>query len=416
MPTSPSSSSTLPSKGGSFDEQSQQALLRLRGVFEDLLCSLGLAPPKPQSLARGLGIDKNLAWKITKVIQLGDPYSAFLHLPGSSGIDIFIRAAEKHGTDPKLIATARAAIQELNRVIELHTGDRATLEMMLGGLAREGRRDILISHRKQLYKGTSSVWGIQAKAQLMADFIAPSESDSDLFDLAWVAGFVELKRLRSGVPWLIGRHRCVDDTATSLLPTGTRRALDPAYVGAECAPLLPEFCSQPLPELRRFNGADGFIYDELVEGPVGNTAAVTCITAELIPKMSSMRRSENNTFGEIMLAMRTPVETLVFDLFVHESYLSFLSPTLHIYSQLEGGPEFPVPGRHRIALPCEESIQDLGRPPVVQTAVIPNYVEIVNTVFQRTGWDPAAFRAFRAIISYPPAPSSILMHYDLSDE
>ncbi|MCG8406596.1 MAG: hypothetical protein MI923_15485 [Phycisphaerales bacterium] len=414
MPTS-ISSPTPDSKDRSFDEQSQQALLRLRGVFEDLLCSLNLAPPKPQLLAKGLGIDKNLAWKITKVIQQSDPFSAFLHLPGSSGIEIFIKAAEKRGTDPKLITTARKAIQELNQVIERHTGDRATLEMMVGGLAREGRRDILIAHRKQLYKGASSVWGIQAKAQLMADFIAPNESNPELFDLAWVAGFIELKRLRSGVPWLIGRHRCIDDTATSLLPTGTRRALDPAYVGAESAPLLPEFCSQPLPDLRRFNGADGFIYDELVEGPVGNTAAVTCITAELIPQMSSMRKSENNTFGEIMLAMRTPVETLIFDLFVHESYLSFLSPTLHIYSLLEGGPEFRVPGRQRMALPFEETIQDLGQPPVVQTAVIPKHVEIVDTVFQRTGWNPAEFRAFRAMIPYPPAPSSILMHYDLAD-
>ena len=125
--------------------------------------------------------------------------------------------------------------------------------------------------------------------------------------------------------------------------------------------------------------------------------------------MSSMRRSENNTFGEIMLAMRTPVETLIFDLFVHESYLSFLSPTLHIYSQFEGGPEFPVPGRQRMALPFEESIQDLGQPPVVQTAVIPNHVEIVDTVFQRTGWNPAEFRAFRAMI---PLPSGAEFHPD----
>ena len=51
-------------------------------------------------------------------------------MPGGPGIKIFLERAQRSGVSEQLLAAAREAIAQYERLIEVHSGDRATLEMM----------------------------------------------------------------------------------------------------------------------------------------------------------------------------------------------------------------------------------------------------------------------------------------------
>src|SRR5690349_9712018 len=114
-----------------FEEQLTTSFQELRRSLSTLVNACGSKATKPQEMARRLGINRNLTWKLSKVISAHDLYEAIQHLPGDEGVEIMVRAAEKKGIDGELARNVRSAHAAFNRVVEVHSGDRATLELML---------------------------------------------------------------------------------------------------------------------------------------------------------------------------------------------------------------------------------------------------------------------------------------------
>jgi hypothetical protein len=379
----------------------------------ETLGSLGLHNQRPQDIARQLGLDKSLAWKIARIAQASDPYAMYQHIPGPTGIDIFLQTAERRGAPADVLQEVRAAVVNLDQLVHVHAGDRGTFELMLSNYSREGQREAIIDHRKLLFKGASSVWGVQAFAEFLSYVVQPIERGSDRCDIACVKGFIDLRRLRPDVPWRLCRSRCSSDDGSNAAKMNTRVPLDEKYVGRSTPPLLEQFCSKPLPKLRRTEFGDGFVNDELVEGPIGNTGAVTCITGELLKNVISTRQTDKSERGYWTVSIETPVEWLIFDLIVHESLIPIMPPSATIYSKLGCGPEVPEPGARKIKLPMFEHIEDLGQPAVGQITQAPLHREMLAHAFEKLGWDAKQFRGYRATIAYPVIASSVVLEHKL---
>jgi len=76
----------------------------VRGALTELLASLGENPRLPQDVSRRHGINKNLAWKVCKIINSTDVYASAQHGPGPGGIRILLRAFEKAGAPEEALA------------------------------------------------------------------------------------------------------------------------------------------------------------------------------------------------------------------------------------------------------------------------------------------------------------------------
>lgn len=404
-----------------LEQHAESVLRQLRAAFADLFAALEIDATSPRYVARRLGLDKSLAWKVTTVVHGVDLFAIGQHLPGSAGIEIFFKAVQRELRDraasqrtEELIEGARSAVRGFDRLVEIHSGDRPSLEMMLSSYARESPERLEMMHRKQLFNGTSYLWGVQAKAQLRADFVAPSQQPG-MVDIASLRGFIGLRRLRPEVPWVIDRTRIADDDAGVRQPL-RREALDPDCDSDSDAPLLREFCSKPLPEVRRVPGTEGFVHFELAAGPVGDTGAVTCIGGEVFCGAAPRYRNEQNNFGEHGQLMRTPSRLLVFDVFLHRSLDFTLPPVLAVEGQGPVAPTYPFGDRERSSLAVHETVEDLGGgPPIVQTADIPNYARIVERVFGRVGWNAGDFHGFRVRMRFPPAFTVIVLRYPLPE-
>ncbi|MCA9299565.1 MAG: hypothetical protein KDA28_10890, partial [Phycisphaerales bacterium] len=171
-----------------FETDCRDAVQNLRGALLDLYVAVGADPSRPQDVARRFRLNKNLTWKIAKIIQAEDALQAAPLVPGASGMDILISAMAEAAPNDDLVRQTRAALDRFERVIELHCGDRATLEMALDG----GDTRQLEKSRKLAFRGNCGLWGLQATARVTAQFIAPNDTNPDLLDAGQLTGLEQV--------------------------------------------------------------------------------------------------------------------------------------------------------------------------------------------------------------------------------
>ena len=384
----------------------------LRGAFSQLITSVGANPRDPQSISRSFGLNKNLAWKISKIVQADDLALVIQQMPGSAGLNIFLRSMKRAGASQELLESARGAISDFEELIEIHSGDRATLEMMGSELSSAGRQQRDEYYRKLLFQGASYVWGVQARVSLKVGVVGPGDGPG-LLDFASLNALVDFRRLRPDVTWTLASRRCRNDDGSEMA-TFASEAIDPRHGGPDCAPLVEDFCSQPLPELRRVVVA-GNANIELVEGPVGNTGARTCVIGTIQRRVPYYRAPENE-FGEHTAISDTPAELMILDLFFHRDFTFAIPPETGLYSELGARAPYPARGRDRNILPLNEPLQDLGTGPLLlATPEVKRYSQMVQLMFDRMGWTPTDFHGFRMRIPYPACPTAVVLRYPLPE-
>jgi hypothetical protein len=397
----------------SFESHAEQVVLRLRTALGAIIDGLPGSVRRPHELQKALGIDKNLAWRIVRVVEAKDAFELGRHIPGRSAMRSFLNAAADC-VDETLIEAAQKADEGFERLIELHAGDRASMLMMMAGCARRGREQVDVAHRKAAFQGMSYIWGVQASAQLKTDIVHPSAEHRGFLDIASLRGFIGLRRMRPNVPWVIARGRSSDDDGVVRSPM-VREPIDTCS-GSDQVPLLRRFCSQPLPQFRRIVCEHGFVDDELVEGPIGNMGAVTCVTGEVVRNLGSYYRDEHNRWGTVNARLHTPCEVLVFDQFVHEDMFGRIQPKVGLHSDLSGRMWIPVVARERDRLAVQVTAEYLGKgPSVAYTPHVPRYSEMLRYVFGKLGWDGERCDVYRVVMKYPVVPSTIAMTHELPE-
>lgn len=391
-----------------FQTDARSVVRSVRGAFSELLSQAGADPQDPQSICDRVGLTKTLAWKVSRMVQADDPSLALQHMPGASGVRLLLRGAERAGVADTQIRIARDAVEDFERLIKVHCGDRATLDMMGGELSPEGRRQRDEQHRRMFYQGASYVWGVQARVVLKVGLVMPGARPGEI-DFASVNALIDFRRLRPDVCWVLAARHGRNDDGTAMR-TRAAEAIDPRFDGPDTCPLMGDFCSDPLPELRRREDPKGVSF-ELVEGPMGNTGSVTCAVGAIQRGIPCYAGPENE-WGEHRAICDIPAELMIVDLFVHED-LGFRTPPLvSLHSEMgAGGEDGP---RLRRRLPLNESLSDLGTGPQPPTTPeVPRYQAMLRAVFERMQADPSRVRGFRMRMAYPACPTSLMLRYPL---
>ncbi len=396
-----------------FDEQVRFATQRVRVALGDAFGLAGVDASKPTNVSRSLGLDKSLAWKACRMVTDEDASSVVSRLPGRAGVRILIEAFERARVEAVAVTELREAFKLLDEVITTHAGSRDTLQAMIGGATADVQRERDEAQRKLAFQGQSATWGVRTRVQLASHFVFPSKTPGKL-DLGVMCGLIDFRRLRADVPWAMANlFAYADDGA----PIPTRyESLDETLAPGE-APLMKSLCSPSLPPLRGVPGRrDGMTRFELTEGPVGNMGSATCIMGWCNRGTVEPRRTENEQYGEAMTRLNTPAEVAIHDLFVHRSLKFAMKPTVHVYSQLPGGPVYPYDGRDQGLLPIADEIIDLGEgPPDLTTPELPRYRSMIELAASKMGVVVGELHGFRLRLRYPPVPSLALFRYELPE-
>jgi len=398
-----------PAHQGPFRQELESVSQQLRGALAAAFAQCQVAPLRPQHIARVLGLDKSLAWKLANLSNFTHAAEAVRFLPGASGLEIALKALEKAGARAEQLDAIRSAWAAFRRLEKSHAGDRATLEVMAEGITSDPGRDAAVRARKQAFQGTSGIWGVQCATRLACYALAPSTSDPNRVDVGLIGGLIGLRRLRPeiGVPlFMLQSYR--DNDA----PPPQFELVDPKSPHPDLA-LISEFCSPTLPDLVA-NERQGGVRVELAPGPVGTTAQLTIVFGRLSRGFGTIHATQPGDVGEHPTRNFIPAELLLCDLYAHRELTFAHHPRAVLYSRLAGGPDYPWSGRDCDQLPVRERVIPIGDyPPTVVHPAIPNYPAMVERLFATGGWSLHDFRGFRFVLRYPPVPTILVLRYDL---
>lgn len=404
-----------------FAEQVRDATRRVRTALAEALASVNADPARPQGVARRLGLDKNLAWKAARIVTDDDLLTAVGRLPGKPGAKILIEALEKSRASESAVGSLRESLADFDRLVETHAGDRETLQKMLTGESRESRAARDEQNRKLSFQGNSGTWGVQARVQFGMHFVAPTtiRGSEHMLDLATVSGLIDFRRLRPDVAWGISMLRQFRDDGT--IPKEMRiEPVDPTEAAdwnPQMPPMMRSFCSSPLPQMRAVPTRSGVLRYELVEGPVGNTAAMTVLTGWFRRAAVDRYRTKQDWSGEHMVTLSTPAEELVHDLYMHRDLHFAMPPRAVMHSQLPGQPMYPESPRDHGLLPLAHdivSLDELLASERVPTEV-PRMSEMLAMTAARLGWSMDDFEGYRLRLRYPPMPALSVIRYPLPE-
>lgn len=405
----------MKSEGLNFEEHANRVLRQVRGSLADLVASVGADPMNSQDMARRFTLNKNLTWKISKIICEPDLYGTAQHLPGRAGMNIFIKAFASGGASPETVDAVKQAMADFDNLVELYSADRETFVLMLGNLSQNCQQQQNEAHRKLAYRGNSAIWGVQTKVQMSSHFIAPA-ADPDRIDLAILVGLIDFRRLRGDVPWTIATMRKVLDDGSEV-PYDNVEPIDMNPSPTAGVPLMREFSTGGLSDLHTFTDSKGITRLELDVGPVGNVGSATYVTGWYSRGVVSRYAEVNSTRGGHSVTLSTPAELLIHDLFVHRDLEHALTPEITLHNLLPAGAQYSPLDPERGSLPLCEAIYELGgRPPDVMVPEIPNYRQMVASVFNRLGWHQKDFYGLRFKLRHPPIPSVATIIYDLPEK
>lgn len=399
-----------------FEQDSAQALDRLRAALIELFDHVGADPGSPQDIARRFSLNKNLTWKLSKVIGSANPMVALGHVPGTSAMGILLRTMEAAGASDEVVGRVRRAMASFDEMVEVHVGDRTTLELVLDGMSPT-RSDRLEVSRKLAFRGNSGIFGVQARTKLSATFLAPNKDDPSKLDMAMVRGFVGFRRLRPTVSWPLFRIQEWSDGDDAMVTRPRWEAITPEATDDSGACMMMEFTSERLPSVvsKPTKGGRDLV---LMPGAVGNFGAIDCFQGDLMrAAVSRYRVGDEDPVGELGSTISVPVEQLVFDLIVHHELEYALTPQVVVFGRGFPHDQTVDLGGGDSVLPIHEEPRRLaGSPPVVTTPLVPKYTQIFQRVADRLGYPASDFRAVRLKIKYPPLGSTVMLRFDLPEE
>jgi len=389
-------------------EDVTRMLHSIRAAFADLLHSVGADLSRSRETARQLELSRGLIWRVSTIVASDDMAVVAQKMPTRESVERLCRACGAQGASTESIENTRAAVREFEDTVKRFSGDRKSLAMILSSAASKDITDQQEPARKLAYQANSTIWGTQARVQLQSSFIAPSSNNEiGTVDYASVSALIGIRRLRS-VSWPVYVASVRGDEGQSL--AFTYEPIDRANAMPEGPPLLMEYCSSPLPEIRALPLESGTVYS-LAEGPIGNPGIATVAFGIISRGGQTRYRSENDEVLNFGTYMHTPVERIVMDLFVHRDLGLPLPPDVMLIDRMvhphQEGISVEEAERKRMLISVDPRELSPGLASSV-TPQIPWYPRLLNDVYERGGWTPDDFRGYRLEMNYPPNPTALV--------
>ncbi|RNC82130.1 MAG: hypothetical protein ED559_10210 [Phycisphaera sp.] len=392
-----------------MERECEEAVGRLRAALISLYDSVGADPASPLDVSRSLLVNKTLSYNMAKLLQQSNGLNAIPHVPGTSAIERFLSAATTAGADKAVVEEVRNAQKKFEQVISEHVGDRATLDLVIDGLAAPDG-NALEQSRKRAFQGNSGIYGVQAAANVMSCFLAPNHDNPDQLDMVMLRGLVGVRRLRPTVRVPIFRLRQWSSSGQAVGEAQWKPLESDAP-----SPFLQQFSSGDVPEIDAVEVPGGVDY-VVRPGPIGNKAAFDCFFGESIHCGASRFVSNEDKTGEFGVTITVPTERLIFDLIVHRDLDFAMDAKTFVYAYFFTQKDELGEWDESSELPIQPHGAMLsGSPLAVATARVPRYAEANRMVYDRQGWSPRDFVGRRVELNYPPLGSTVVQRFDLPE-
>ena len=397
-----------------FEVETAKALASVRKTLGALVAAMPGEIRRPIDLQRLTQADYRVCWQVFSVLRSGTSIAAANQVPRLPSLRRLLDAAEGMPVSPTLIAAVQTAVQEFDRVVKTHAGDRSAFDAMVAGVSPGGSSESIdLFHRRAAYRSLSHIWGMQVETFSRLVLVRPSASGHGT-DECMLNNKLRVRRLRPGVSSRV--HGFLER------PLSSAAALQPALepIDTEAAntygvPLLPEFCSQPVPQFKTVRTDDGWNYSELVGEELGRRSAVDLTFSGIYRGLPPKLDTDGRPLVSSGTLMTIPTGLLISDLAVHRPSYGPVTPEVAVYGALRGN-ESPAGTDQTPQLPIREHMVALGRgADAVQTPEVAQYPEMFRYVCGILGWDPEEFDVYRLRLAFPVLSSDVKLQFHVKE-
>jgi len=317
-------------------------------------------------------------------LRATDPLAALSALPGSVPLRQFVRAALRHGADPAAVRAAERELRAFDQELQRTFGTRTGLDALIADALPDARRRHQEGARQAVFRGMALVKGVSIDLASVTWLVYPSPTRAGLTDIAVLAGYTGIRRLRP--------------TARVRLGSSHSRSSP-----EDSARLLRDFCRPS--GLSISVERDGvFTFYEIATGPVRRDAAADIYLTETLPGAAPLsapvREGRPLTFGDVL---NHPCKRLLLNVVVHPAVWPGCAFTLAAYdTAMRGLVVPPNPSRDHDRLPLDASVTSaLAGPEWARSSPVPSYPDLLAHLTAPLGWDIAGSRVFGCDLVYP---------------
>jgi hypothetical protein len=399
------SPSSVPLDGTPASDLLYSRLKRAARTLCDALREVIAGVPGPSTrrrqFARLLKAHRVVVGRLLKAVDYSDPLAALCEMPRAEGLRAILKAS-RSWVHKETIERANQAITDLERVLDEELGGWSALHSVASEWLPEARRKLELANKQAIYKGMANIMGCCADAEFCG-FIGYPGNTVDRVDAAMIAGTMGLRRIRPSAE--------ICFTSVGISPDEPRRITIKGILAGDAPdshPLLEPFCSSPLPKFRVVRSERRAHY-LLAGDAVGPGSAVNIATASIMagrhPRYQTDPPRRIAAFGDSTV----PCKSLIMDILLHEDIWPGATPELIMYNttqQETANPNSPTEGLHRLKV--TETIEYLGKGAArFRIAEVGHYVEMVQYVCRRLGWEAERLRGYRCHIRYPIFGTSV---------
>ena len=367
----------------------------LQSSLRSLHAELG-RPKNMLAIRRQLRVGNMISWQVHRIVSADSPVSAARHYPLPQATALLLEAAARAGVSREVLADIREAAEGFRGFMREQANDRAGFDTLIAGIGQGDEGPIEIPHRRAAFRAESHIWGFQRDVSAMTALVRRSATGSG-FDVAMLMSQFGYRRLRAGASATVFAFGAAENWGSSMRP------LDTSAMKTHHSPLVPDFCSDPMPSLECVAVPSGQVVYRLADGSLGRCGSKDLTTGVFVSGDEPVRIGDTSAF-ELNHVLHCPTRRLVMSLFLDED--SFADAVPSVLTRLAG-----VNGSDEQPLPLSERVLPLGPADrVTECKGVPSYVEMVRYLANRTGWFLGQFKGFQMTIDFPVFASSMSLY------
>lgn len=388
-----------------FEAKALTVMNRVAAAMRSLVNAVPGAVESAADLERKLGVTKKVAWQVYKITEARDAIAAATFVPGADPVRKLLAAAEKSRVPVSLRSELAEAFDAFESLVHEHAGDRASflsmLDSMMGNADIEAGADVDRLHRRACFRSYSHFLGIQIATRYSIMMVREDPDCPGHNMFVSLRARLGLRRLRPEATVGVDRY-FVTTGLEHLNAAPVPEPLDPVAFRKYSAPILPAFCTSPLPKLTTIDEGGGIARVELAEREVGRSGAADLVLGTVTRAVPRPHGRDGAPHGfHTMSTNDVPTQLIVLDAMVRRADFGIVKPETYVYAN----PRAEESKEQRDKSPllrCRERVEHVGSG-LSSTASgdLPCYTEMVAHICGRLGWDPNEFDVYRLRIEYP---------------
>lgn len=416
----PGTTTSDPASGGTHfvAEQASTAIEAARAGVRQWLTALGRPQAKPKDLQALTGLDYTLCWQLATLAR-SSGLAGVREVPGPVSVKRLITVSQRLGLTHDVIYRLEQGMEQFHAVASTLAGRRVDFDTMVLSLLAGNQIDLQL--RRSAFRTDSQIWGIQVELFHQIGIFGQRPTQDTVSHLLYNAKH-GLRRMRPNVTRTVSGNwigtpapAAPETTQSEASPTPRHNApLDPQTFATTGAPLLPEFCSKPLPAFRSVDTADGWRFVEVDDTNLGVHSDID-LSFAIISDASEFEegvQSENAIATGSVNA--TPTQEMVIDFAFPTGMFGEASPSFLIHPNRPGYSTLRAAASSQL-LDLGVSLERLGTgPDSLFHPKLTRAPEIFNYLCSAAGWDPHSFEVHRLRVEYPVLHSVIKVYLDVT--